>query len=228
MRFAKNRFFCNLRESAETRRAQSTQRKESVNFAGSFPSCPLCDAFCDKKRISHIIKDMMTFPQIRLATREDLPRLAEIETRAADIFPADDLPPGEMETVPMEKLVASMADSMLWVAEVGNAGVVGFVMAQIMGDCFHVAEIDVHPEHGRKGIGSALLKHACTVASQRGFRYATLTTFEHIPWNAPFYARRGFERIENCQEFNFLAGILEAEMQAGLKNRIAMRKRLAE
>lgn len=171
---------------------------------------------------------MMTFPKIRLATPEDLPRLAEIEARAADIFPAEDLPPGEMETVPMEKLTASMTDSMLWIADVENAGAVGFVMAQVTDGCFHIAEMDVHPDHGRKGIGSTLLNHACAVAGQRGFRYVTLTTFEHIPWNAPFYARHGFERIENCQEVEFLAVILDAEMQAGLKNRIAMRKRLAE
>jgi ribosomal protein S18 acetylase RimI-like enzyme len=176
---------------------------------------------------SHIIKGMMTFSTIRPATVEDLPRLAEIETRAAEIFPAEELPFEEMETVPAEILAASIANSMLWVAEVKDAGPVGFVMAQAMDDCFHIAEIDVLPEHGRKGIGSALLEHACAVAKQRGFRYASLTTFEHIPWNAPFYARHGFERVENLREFQFMAEILDAEAQMGLKNRIAMRKRLA-
>jgi ribosomal protein S18 acetylase RimI-like enzyme len=184
--------------------------------------------FLPRKKISYIIKGMMTFPTIRPATVEDFPRLAEIETRAAEIFPAEELPFDEMETVPAEILSASIADSMLWVAEVEDAGPVGFVMAQAMHGYFHIAEMDVLPEHGRKGIGSALLKHACAVAGQRGFRYASLTTFEHIAWNAPFYARHGFERVENLSEFQFLAKILDAEAQMGLKNRIAMRKRLAE
>src|SRR5437870_4528148 len=66
---------------------------------------------------------------------------------------------------------------------------VGFVVSGPVDDNVHVHQLSVHPGHGRRGIGSALLSAAVRTAPGA----VTLTTFEHVPWNAPWYLRQGFE-----------------------------------
>ena len=45
-------------------------------------------------------------------------------------------------------------------------------------------------------LGLASARHWCETvcgwARERGFASITLTTFRHLAWNAPFYARNGF------------------------------------
>src|SRR6185503_4422447 len=57
-----------------------------------------------------------------------------------------------------------------------------------------IAEIDVSPSHGRRGIGAALLEHACAWAAESGYPSVVLGTLSDVPWNAPFYARTGWTR----------------------------------
>jgi GNAT superfamily N-acetyltransferase len=56
----------------------------------------------------------------------------------------------------------------------------------------YLEQLSVLPEHGRRGIGSALLRHAFARCAERGARELWLTTYAHVPWNAPFYVRQGF------------------------------------
>lgn len=51
----------------------------------------------------------------------------------------------------------------------------------------------MHPEHGRRGIGGALVGSVCDWARASGIASVTLTTYREIPWNEPFYRRLGFE-----------------------------------
>lgn len=53
----------------------------------------------------------------------------------------------------------------------------------------------------------------------------TLTTFRDVPWNAPFYARRGFELLDDTTIGERLQTILEKEAGHGLPRarRCAMR-----
>lgn len=112
----------------------------------------------------------------------------------------------------------------MWVAEGAQSGVVGFIVAQRHGDSLHIVEMDVFPSHGRRGIGTKLLTHACDVAKDRSFRYVTLTTFEHLPWNAPFYSKHGFIRVECPDDFPHLVSALHHERARGLERRTAMVK----
>jgi 4-diphosphocytidyl-2-C-methyl-D-erythritol kinase len=59
-----------------------------------------------------------------------------------------------------------------------------------------IAEIDVLPSHGRRGVGAALLEHACAWARASGYRSVGLGTLADVPWNAPFYAKHGFALVE--------------------------------
>lgn len=74
-------------------------------------------------------------------------------------------------------------------------GPLGFCLATGSGQDLHIDEIDVLPSWQNQGLASALLQHLADEARAQGLRRLTLTTFVDVPWNAPFYARRGFVRI---------------------------------
>jgi len=134
---------------------------------------------------------------IRLATVEDCARLPAIELAAAEMFRPlnvidfDVRPP---ETVPVDILQKQAGEGLLWVATFKGAPV-GMILADVREDDYYIAELDVLPAHGRKGIGAALLDAACEEGFARGFVRVTLNTFRDVPWNAPFYARHGFTEI---------------------------------
>lgn len=169
---------------------------------------------------------MNTF-RVRPGIPEDIPVLTRIEIEAAELFPPDALPPALAQPASVEELLAGIEASLLWVAEGAQFGVVGFIVAQAHGDSLHIAEMDVFPSHGRGGTGTKLLTHACDVAKDRSFRHVTLTTFEHLPWNAPFYSKHGFIRVECPDDFPHLLSALHQERARGLERRIAMVKNAA-
>lgn len=54
----------------------------------------------------------------------------------------------------------------------------------------------------------------------------TLTTFEEVPWNAPYYARLGFQPVPEHQWSDGLRQIVQSECVHGLDvwPRIVMKK----
>lgn len=99
--------------------------------------------------------------------------------------------------IPPELLHAAIARGLVWVGlEQGEP--VGFVwLDDALGDvAAGIAEIDVLPSHGRRGIGAALLEYACRWAHRAGYRRVDLGTLADVPWNAPFYARHGFSVVD--------------------------------
>ena len=88
-------------------------------------------------------------------------------------------------------------------------------------------QVDVLPEVGGRGIGRALVLRAVSHAREAGYDYLYLTTFRHVPWNAPFYAKLGFAALadEDMPE-PLLASLQEERIFS--RNRIAMRKPLRE
>lgn len=89
-------------------------------------------------------------------------------------------------------LRAAVADARLWVAIADTSNVVGFALARWCGDDAHLQELDVLPEWGRRGIGRRLVAAVSAWAAGNECERVTLTTFTDVPWNAPFYERRGF------------------------------------
>ncbi|MEO8523215.1 MAG: GNAT family N-acetyltransferase [Caldimonas sp.] len=164
---------------------------------------------------------------IRPGKLSDLARLELIERETAAMFPPSDLPPEFAQPLPEAVLIEAMAGSLLWVAECESAGVAGFVVCSRQASCVHIVEMDVRPSHGRRGIGARLLMQACRVANRHGSRIATLTTFSHFPWNAPFYAKHGFVEIADVDQFPHLKEALRHERACGLANRVAMVRRAA-
>jgi GNAT superfamily N-acetyltransferase len=164
--------------------------------------------------------------EIRAGAPGDLPALARVEREAAAMFPASILPPELAQPVPAAQLAAAIDASLLWVAhEVAQDpahAAVGFVVCERRGACLHIVEMDVLPRFGRKGIGRQLLLHACDAAAKVGLQFVTLTTFAHLPWNAPFYAKHGFTITRDLVQFPHLQAALVDEATRGLRARVAM------
>ena len=104
----------------------------------------------------------------------------------------------------------------LWVALAGDV-VVGFAQVELIDrDGVHLEEIDVHPEHGRRGVGTKLVLHVCRWAAGNAYSSVTLTTFRDVLWNMPFYARLGFGVVPPDQLSVALRAVVEDETRRGL------------
>ncbi|MNE62858.1 N-acetylglutamate synthase [compost metagenome] len=114
-----------------------------------------------------------------------------------------------------------------WVAEDPAGRIVGFACARLVGQALHLHEISVRQEAQGQGVGRRLLQQVENAARCAGVRELTLTTFVDVPWNAPFYARFGFEVIDEGLLGERLRGILASEHVHGLQGRCAMRRCLA-
>lgn len=165
--------------------------------------------------------------RIELARPEHLPQLAAIEMAAAQVFPPEVVPAAvRAESVPLDVLRAAQSADRIWVALQADAPV-GFALLEIVDGEVLLAEIDVHPQHARQGLGRRLVAAAVDWARARQLPSISLTTFRDIPWNAPFYARLGFRPLATGVLSPALASVLAAEAARGLHNRVAMRLDLA-
>ena len=166
---------------------------------------------------------------IRLARDADLSALPEIERQANTLFAAYGLAEQLANVLtPLEGLRAGVKADRLWVAAAENDQPVGFALAGVIGDNAHLDELDVHPAHGQRGLGTALVEAVCRWAKASGYRAITLTTLRHIPWNAPWYQRLGFRVLEDKELSPALCDLLREEIQRGLpaEQRVAMQHEL--
>jgi GNAT superfamily N-acetyltransferase len=165
---------------------------------------------------------------VELAAREHIPMLPDIERAAAALFPADILPPGlRAGAVPVEQLERARLEGRLWTAATTTGRPVGFAIAAAESNTTFLQEMDVHPDHQNKGLGRRLVQSVITWARTHGHSCITLTTFERIPWNAPYYARLGFRIMAEDELTTSLREHLDAERAQGLQHRVAMQKVLA-
>lgn len=108
--------------------------------------------------------------------------------------------------------------------------VVGFVHVVLLPDGHdvraHLEQLSVLPAHGRRGTGARLVAAAAEEARWDGFDRLSLCTYRDLPWNAPFYARLGFEVVEPS---GVLAEVRAHERALGLDEageRVVMELRL--
>jgi ribosomal protein S18 acetylase RimI-like enzyme len=98
----------------------------------------------------------------------------------------------------------------------GAGRVAGFLVADIVDGNLHVEEVSVDPAAQGAGHGSALLTTAADAARRSGRPAVTLTTFRDVPWNAPFYRRRGYVELAADELGPELAALVGEEAALGL------------
>jgi len=165
-------------------------------------------------------------PAIRAAASGDLAALQRIEVEAGARFA--DVGMREVAQHPPHdraELAEAVAGGLLWVVEVGAGGLAGFALARRLTRSLHLEELAVLPAHGRRGLGAALVCHVAGVAKALGYAQLTLSTFERVPWNAPYYARLGFEVVPAAAFDADLRAVRRDEAAAGLAvdERVIMR-----
>ncbi|HLY29294.1 MAG TPA: GNAT family N-acetyltransferase [Aggregatilineales bacterium] len=167
--------------------------------------------------------------KIRLAQLDDLPYLPDIEKAAAVRFE----PFGLAETMATivtteEDFKEGLAAGRLWVAADRNNVPIGFALMIVLDGNAHLDELDVLPEHGRKGLGAALVEVVCYSAQKAGFKAITLSTLQEIPWNVPFYTRLGFQVLQENEMSDSLKALVRDEIARGLpaEGRVIMRREL--
>lgn len=158
--------------------------------------------------------------EIRAAEASDLELLEEIDDRAEALFRAAQY---ELPDIPFDEAAVRHAK----VIFVAGRPPVGYIHLDEVDGMAYVAELAVLPKWMRRGIGTGLIERACEWARGNGYRVITLTTYADVPWNAPYYAARGF--LEMTHAPPGLAAIREHEKTLGLDDvgrRIVMRREL--
>ena len=164
---------------------------------------------------------------VRRAEPGHIPLLNHIELSAATIFPPGSIPDSILsDKLPLDVLLTARDKGMLWVAVDTGDIPVGYALLRIVDGFALLAQMDVHPDHGRKGIGTALACRAIRQVRELGLTELYLTTFSHVKWNAPFYEKLGFQILETGKHPDFIKKILHEERKHGLDNRVAMRLRI--
>lgn len=100
----------------------------------------------------------------------------------------------DSDPTPATILEERAAAGRLYVALGGNGRVAGFLIWSPKDGCAYIEEVSVHPAHAGHRLATRLID-ALAGDAQGRFQALTLATFRDVAWNAPYYARLGFEEL---------------------------------
>jgi GNAT superfamily N-acetyltransferase len=154
---------------------------------------------------------------IRLARPDDLPALIDVDRDAGSLFRtvgmaaiADDDPGSVAE------LAAYQSAGRAWVAVDDGDRPVAYLVAEVVDGCAHLEQVSVRPSHARRGLGRTLVETLAEWAAARRLPALSLTTYEAVPWNAPYYERLGCRVLVDAEIGDGLRAIRRAEAARGL------------
>ncbi|HZX83749.1 MAG TPA: GNAT family N-acetyltransferase [Reyranella sp.] len=84
---------------------------------------------------------------------------------------------------------------MLWVATSPRNRVAGFALMTLNGGTAWLDQLSVLARWQGRGLGAALIDRTARRARELGYDTLYLSTYLDVPWNAPFYERRGFSSV---------------------------------
>ena len=153
---------------------------------------------------------------VRVASAADLLEIPAVEEAADDLFRAR----GVLD-LPAPAPAALRAEA--WRVLVAGRPVVGFAVLERVDGDVHLEQLSVHPSAMRQGIGAALLEATVSMAWVVGARRVTLLTYADVPWNAPWYARHGWQVTDDLgPELQALAAHEEEQGLTRRGRRVAM------
>ncbi len=134
---------------------------------------------------------------ITVADGEEVPALVAVDLAASQLFAPTGLiaEADLLEHVPETVFRDAIDMGHLFVAREHHGAPVGFALTSVRDGTLYLDQISVHPDHGRRGVGAALVTRVIADAKDRGFRAVTLSTFRDLPWNGPFYRKLGFREV---------------------------------
>jgi len=133
---------------------------------------------------------------VRPTCIDDVAALPAIERAAGERFRdySDLAWLADGEVISAEQHLGYVERGLSWLA-LANDHPVGFILAEAHPSSLFIVELSVDLDWQGKGIGRQLIACVADHARNRGLTALTLTTFRNVPWNAPFYARLGFEKM---------------------------------
>jgi GNAT superfamily N-acetyltransferase len=135
--------------------------------------------------------------KLRVGSTADIDTLCDIDRDASELFVQAGLDvewPEDHEFVIAERArwLRSLASGQTLLAVDAAGDAVGFAARGARDGEPYVDQLSVQRRAMRMGIGGALLRATENIARATGGRAIWLTTYGHLPWNRPFYERRGF------------------------------------
>lgn len=110
-----------------------------------------------------------------------------------------------------------IGDGAAFVAEEAGGTPVGYAVLKPLGRLSHLRELAVHPAHGRKGLGRALVAAVIAAARKADSAGVSLTTFRDIPFNQPFYTSIGFRELPLAAAPSALVEAFHREVPGGVE-----------
>lgn len=164
---------------------------------------------------------------IRAARRDELRTIRDIENEADLVFRRVVMP-WVLGMQPADRRLLERQRRRLWVAADGVNRAVGFALLTCVGGEAYLYQLSVIPRAARRGVGAALIETVCAAARAAGHRTLLLSTYAGVPWNAPYYARRGFDVVPPAAYSRAMRDLRHAERRQGhpVWRRVLMRRPL--
>jgi GNAT superfamily N-acetyltransferase len=175
---------------------------------------------------------MAAMQAVRVGVVADATAIQAVTVSAGERFRTVDDPRiarcADDEPWTIEELSSYCAAGRVWVAQ-DEARVVGAAIVDVVDGCAHVDELSVDSAAQGRGFGVALLDAVQTWAAASGLPAVTLTTFRDVPWNRPYYERRGFVVLHAGEITPGLATRVAEEAAHGLlpELRVVMRREVS-
>ena len=165
---------------------------------------------------------------IRYADEGEVDELTAIEIDADQRY-ADSLHPemAKGDHIPSEALARAVGRRQVIVA-VEDDVILGWLLLTKSGDEICIGQISVRRSAGGKGIGTTLLRTIVESVRSAGHQSIVLNTQADVPWNQPWYERRGFVVVPPDEWSADMHVIAEEQSADGLdwNTRVHMRLRL--
>ena len=161
---------------------------------------------------------------ITRAARDEIPALIRVDLAASTLFAETGLLPEEAlhDHVPQEVFEQAIANDDLLVARDRKGRAVGFALTSQRGGTLYLDQISVNPDHGRKGLGRALISRLASEAKARKLKCITLSTFRDLAWNGP-----GFREIAATKKADWMVDLEKVQATSlDLSKRCFMMRRI--